>query len=1732
MTKAKKFGAFAGVFTPSLLTILGVIMYMRLGWVVGQAGLINTILIILLAHVISLSTGLSISSIATDKKIKAGGIYYILSRSLGLPMGGAIGISLFIGTALSISLYLIGFAESFLSIDPIREFLGLEQNIFGYQVIGTVAILILVMMAFISTSFAIKAQYYILGAIGLSLVSIFAGFYFYPDFKPEKVLLAPAENGISLELLFAIFFPAVTGFTAGVAMSGDLKDPKKSIPYGTMSAILVGFLVYVSLAVAIAIFVNRDMLLNDTNFIMKIALFSPLVVAGIWGATLSSALGGILGGPRILQAMSSDRISPRIFARGYGVNNEPRNALILIFIIAEVGILIGELNVVAGVVSMFYLASYGFINISYFLESWASADFRPSFKINRYIGLIGFIAAFGVMFKLNMGYMIAALVLMLGIYFILKRKQLKLDFGDVWHSVWSSLMRTALEKMDNAEQIERNWLPNIILFSGESKKRPHLLELGKSFVGRHGILSNFDLIENPDEKVLFPKNKQSIPGALSEKGVFTRRQTVNDIYNGIDMIARTYGFSGLEPNTVMMGWARQTQKPARFAALLKTLYSLDFNVVLLGYDKRYGYGDYKTIDIWFRDKSNIGTLALNLSKLLLLSEKWENAQIRVLVVNSQNDRSDDLYHRLQNFLESMRVDAKLRILNNQIEQKPFYEIVEEESRNTALVFLNIPEIKPKMADEFIEQTNILLERIGTVVLLNASSSFKKIKFGLDEKTLIHSKALNEVRIKPLILNEPELPVNKDVAQSFKDLSDKLISASGLYIDMSVLPVCKNRLESILQTSDLIMKTFAVLENKLGAVEGIAKMQILAQLKSGLLIRFGKIVEEQKKQANIEKDEYLLGGLQVFFEGTANVFNKLTHAISIWLNHDDMNRVDPNYFADRSFRIFRNTFSSKKLKEKGIPYTLRYREIIRQYFPLSLYRIFIKHHHEFGAFNIEYIYSFQRVLYTTVDALLYIEKNIGNSEDDMNAILKSSKSRIKRQLEELKKFVKNFQIENRTLFLTEITSSLSDITHALDRVPANNHIKRIKRSGEKEKRKQLLEMPMQWETNHRTLLRYLNTESVLMLFEYRMYRIFTDHLREMKNVIRTSVFEPVETIVNSVLTVDENKIKKNELIRDAKVLNWNDEKFQLEIKRIRDKSFSQVKILMKNLPERVELFSNEANNELSNIQFSNPETIKVPLSRVVDFVIQDKLTAPFYQSSSNLVLNLSNSMERVNDAARLIRLSLAEGMYEETINNTADANQFSNVAGHLQKINDLLQEMKEARNRFESEVNNNLRQVHDELHLLRLIKTRDRGPLSQSSKEASQKFKALNNRIKQIGIYLEKKRAGIWHSESRARLFAQKISGDEDSNASVVARVINLKEQVSPIVSVWQNIPFYYQQLFNSKYNYQPEFFFGRTEELKDASQAISRYFEGHHGALLVHGEPQSGKTFFIEYLIHSFLGENPVYTIQPPIGGTTNADDFLSALNEATNQKGSSEEILGSLEIHSVILLDDLELWWEKSDCGGEILEFIFNLISKFNSRIIFILSANTASLEVIRKQFQIDYLFIQSIGLNPMNSGALEDIILFRHRTSGFDLQIDKSSVKGINMSVQAKIFNRIFRFSRGNSGAALHCWVASIIGFKDEVITVKSIRNVDDTVLSSLPSEAKVILLQLLLHKRASVDKLQRITLLPMGKLQEILDYLIRCGLINRKAGDLFEPDKFLLPLLNKYLFTSFDKPGKIGV
>ncbi len=313
---ARKFGTFGGVFVPNVLTILGVILFLRTGWVVGNAGLRHALVILVIANSITLLTSLSLSAIATNSKVGGGGAYYLISRSLGLEVGGSIGVPLFLAQAISVAFYIIGFTESL-------QFLWPHLDV-RWTCTGVMATLFVI--AWVGADLAIKTQYLIMVTLGLSLASFFAGWTPVPDWHAN--VPPQYQPGQDFWSVFAIFFPAVTGIMSGVSMSGDLQDPSRSIPRGTLWAVGLTFVIYAAEMIWLSLNAGRDELLGDKLVLRRIAVVGPLIFAGLWAATLSSALASLLAAPRTLQALGHDRVVPRWLARGHGPRNEPRVAMI------------------------------------------------------------------------------------------------------------------------------------------------------------------------------------------------------------------------------------------------------------------------------------------------------------------------------------------------------------------------------------------------------------------------------------------------------------------------------------------------------------------------------------------------------------------------------------------------------------------------------------------------------------------------------------------------------------------------------------------------------------------------------------------------------------------------------------------------------------------------------------------------------------------------------------------------------------------------------------------------------------------------------------------------------------------------------------------------------------------------------------------------------------------------------------------------------------------------------------------------------------------------------------------------------------------------------------------------------------------------------------------------------------------------------------------------------------
>jgi amino acid transporter len=451
-------GTFSGVFTPSILTILGIILFLRLGYVVGNAGLGRALLIIGLANVISILTSFSLSAIATNMKVKGGGDYYLISRTLGVEFGGAIGIVLFLAQSVSIAFYCIGFGEAVAAMLP-----GGGEAL--PQIIAALAVSFLFVFAWLGADWATRFQYVVMTILAVALFSFFAGGLA----KWENATLvqnwtSPA-SGPGFWVLFAIFFPAVTGFTQGVSMSGDLKDAGRSLPLGTFFAVGISVIVYFGAAVVFASALPGNVLAGDYGAMKRAALFGLLINAGVVAATLSSGMASFLGAPRILQSMASDRIFPFLlpFAKGSGPAGNPRRGVLLSCGIAFATIGLGKLNLIAPVVSMFFLVSYGLLNYATHFEARASSpSFRPRFRwFHPRLSLLGWLACLGAVLAIDLRAGAVAIAVLFAIYQYLKRTAGPARWADSRRSYHFQRIRENLLAAAAEKEHPRDWRPQV-----------------------------------------------------------------------------------------------------------------------------------------------------------------------------------------------------------------------------------------------------------------------------------------------------------------------------------------------------------------------------------------------------------------------------------------------------------------------------------------------------------------------------------------------------------------------------------------------------------------------------------------------------------------------------------------------------------------------------------------------------------------------------------------------------------------------------------------------------------------------------------------------------------------------------------------------------------------------------------------------------------------------------------------------------------------------------------------------------------------------------------------------------------------------------------------------------------------------------------------------------------------------------------------------------------------------
>ncbi|KAM4612103.1 solute carrier family 12 member 6 [Polymixia lowei] len=830
-SKSPQMGTFMGVYLPCLQNIFGVILFLRLTWVVGTGGVLQGLCIVFICCCCTMLTAISMSAIATNGVVPAGGSYFMISRSLGPEFGGAVGLCFYLGTTFAGAMYILGAIEIllmyiapraaiFVSSEPDGDGSAMLNNM---RVYGSICLLLMSLLVFVGVKYVNKLASIFLACVIVSILSIYIGalvsavkppefsvcmlgnrtinghalhdnpcaktmllqpkepiekedanltftgenstvvptldpghvavekttslwvqfcdgpefnstcddFFTHSKFSqidgipglasgiitenlwstylskgevlekrslPSSHVAHPATNQrpyvfaditTSFTLLVGIFFPSVTGIMAGSNRSGDLKDAQRSIPIGTILAILTTSLIYLSSVVLFGACIDGVVLRDKFGDSVKgnlvvgtLAWPSPwVIVIGSFFSTCGAGLQSLTGAPRLLQAIAKDNIIPFLRVFGHGkVNGEPTWALLLTALIAELGILIASLDLVAPILSMFFLMCYLFVNLACALQTLLrTPNWRPRFSYYHWtLSFLGMIICLALMFISSWYYAIVAMVIAGMIYKYIEYHGAEKEWGDGIRGLSLSAARYALLRLEEGPPHTKNWRPQLLVLlkldEDAHVKSPRLLTFASQLKAGKGLTivgtvipGNF--LHSYGEALAAEQTMKHLMDKERVKG-FCQCIVAQKPRDGISHMIQSSGLGGMKHNTVVMGWPlawRQSEDPQSWKTFINTVrvttaahlaLLVPKNISLFPVNSEPCTEGY--IDVWWIVHD--GGMLMLLPFLLRQHKVWRKCAMRIFTVAQMEDNSIQMKKDLATFLYHLRIEADVEVV--------------------------------------------------------------------------------------------------------------------------------------------------------------------------------------------------------------------------------------------------------------------------------------------------------------------------------------------------------------------------------------------------------------------------------------------------------------------------------------------------------------------------------------------------------------------------------------------------------------------------------------------------------------------------------------------------------------------------------------------------------------------------------------------------------------------------------------------------------------------------------------------------------------------------------------------------------------------------------------------------------------------------------------------------------------------------------------------------------------
>jgi solute carrier family 12 (sodium/potassium/chloride transporter), member 2 len=655
----RRYGTFEGVFVPTAVTILGVLMFLREGWVVGNAGLGGAILLILLAYLITGTTGLSLSSVTTNIRVGAGGAYSVISKSLGLEVAGSIGIPLYLAQTLVVALYIFAFREGWQTIFPTHPALLIDLSL----------LVLVVGIATVSAKFSFRVQYVVAALVVAALVSVAGAVFTGPFDEPIRLWGdfpgAPEAGfpGTGFWGVFAVFFPAATGIMVGANMSGELRDPRRSIPRGTMAAIGVALVVYLLLAVWFARIASPDELVSNYTVMVDRAAWPPAVLAGLLGSAFSSALAAQVGAPRILQALASHRILPggtrlaRTTPKG-----EPRAAMAVTAGIVLFALVLRELNAIAPLITMFFLITYAMVNVVVLVEQRLGlVSFRPLMPIPPAVALVGAVGCIVTMFVIAPVFSLVAVVIVLVVYGYLVRRELVAPYGDVRSGLFVAIAEWGVKKATRLRgPDDRAWKPNLLVPVEDVDELRGTFRLIHDIASPRGSLNIMGVAAGADVTEM-ERDLEVAGSQFRDEEVFATWSVVETHRYADGFLAGMGALRGtfFRPNIVFLTMPGDQDRAQELREVVERAPDHGLGIVLFADHPRAGLGRRRTINVWLRNPDweaahEVAEIDLALLLAYKLQQNWAG-RIRLLTAVGSAEEKAEFTEELTSLVDLARI---------------------------------------------------------------------------------------------------------------------------------------------------------------------------------------------------------------------------------------------------------------------------------------------------------------------------------------------------------------------------------------------------------------------------------------------------------------------------------------------------------------------------------------------------------------------------------------------------------------------------------------------------------------------------------------------------------------------------------------------------------------------------------------------------------------------------------------------------------------------------------------------------------------------------------------------------------------------------------------------------------------------------------------------------------------------------------------------------------------------